>query len=172
MVYRGLRALPRDLPKNWPLQRRERYLIRTDVSLPMSLDPAVLPVADEHAPGVVEIVATAVPTVGSKEAVAKWRGSELSQGLPQSPEWQCLGYDVCDEVGTSGLMNCAYENAERDLVDDFALRITEHHLLRTVGDADRFREVCDQRVAEHAPFAVLGIYAKASQIKLLNLPGN
>jgi hypothetical protein len=168
VVYRGLRALPTDLPKTWPTERRERYLIRTDVALPVSLDRSVLPAADERVVSAFDIVATVVPTVGSKEAVARWRGSELYERLPESPEWQCLGHDICDEAGKSGLMNCAYADGERYLVDDFAPCITRHHLFRTAEDADRFREVCDRRVAEHAPFVVVAIYARTSQIELLN----
>jgi hypothetical protein len=168
VVYRGRRAPNGALAEIWPIDRRERYLLRTDVALPISRDRSVLPEAGTHAARVFDMVATVVPTVGSKDAVSKWRGWEIYGDLPQSPEWQLLGYDVCDEVGTSGLTNCAYEYGERHLVDDFVQCINEHHLFRAVEDADKFREVCDLRVAEHAPFAVLAIYARTSQLNVLD----
>lgn len=108
--------------------------------------------ADEHVVSALAIVATVVPTVGSSEAVASWRGSELEEHMPASQEWECLGYDVCDEVGISGLMTAATR-----MVDDFASRITEHHQCRAAEDADRFRAACDRRVAEHAPFVVVAV---------------
>ena len=150
----------RGIAATWPAERRERYLIRTDVDLPLSLDRAVLPVAEESIIGAFNIVATVVPTSGSEDAIARWRGSELDEGVPVGHEWKCLGYDVCDEVGTSGLMNCGYEEGERCLVDSFTSSINRHHLFGTVEEADRFREVCDRRVAEHAPFVVVAIYAE------------
>src|SRR4029078_564567 len=120
----------------------------------ISLDRAVLPEATSDSAGAVDVVATVVPTAGSANAVLRWRGSETCGDLPRTPEWQCLGYDVCDEVGTSGLMNCGYEPGERRLADEFAERVNDWHLFDTVSDADDFRKLCDQRLCEHQPFAV------------------
>ena len=169
VVYRGPRALPNDLAETWPTERRVRFLIRTDVDLPISLDRTVLPVAGADDVAVFDLVATVVPSPEAAEAVARWRGSERFEAIPQSPEWQCLGYDVCDESGTSGLMNCSYESGER-CSESFARGISRHHLFERAEDANRFRELCDRRIAEHAPFVVVSIYARTADIKLLQ-PG-
>ena len=167
VVYRGRRSVGAGSRQAWPRVRRERYLLRTDVRLPISVDRAVLPEADAEASGCIDVVATVVPTVGSEEGTSRWRGSEIYGDLPTTPEWRRLGFDVCDATGTSGLMNCGYEVEERHLVDDFVERVNDYHLLETAEAADEFRRVCDRRVPEHAPFALLAVYVRVSHLRLL-----
>jgi hypothetical protein len=171
VVYRGYRKFPNDLSEFWTVERRERYLLRHDVVLPISLDRWVFPESNDAGRGAIDLVVTFVPTADSKAVTLKWRGWQLyEEDVPQSPEWHCLGYDVCDKSGTSGLTNCGYEEGDRNVVAGFATRVNEHHLFRTIEDADAFRDVSDRRVPEHAPFGVLAIYAPTSQVKLLSSP--
>ena len=167
VVYRGRRALGVDLAQLWPRDRRERYLLRKDAPLPVSLDRSVLPEATNQTSNVVDVIATVVPTQDSSEAVLRWRGSQTYDEVPVSPQWQRLGYDVCDDVGTSGLMNCSYQPGDWQLVADFAAQVNDHHLFRTATEADAFRAICDRRVSEHKPFAVIAVYVRASQISSL-----
>ena len=74
--------------------------------------------------------------------------------------WELLGYDVSDEWLLSGLMNCGYTADEVDaLRRRWGPHLNEHHLFDGVGQAGEFVGVSDQRVEEHAPFFVYGIYS-------------
>jgi hypothetical protein len=73
--------------------------------------------------------------------------------------WELLGYDVSDEWLLSGLSNCGYEADEvAPLRQRWGSHLNEHHLFTEVEQAKEFAKVSDQRVAEHAPFFVYGIY--------------
>jgi hypothetical protein len=75
--------------------------------------------------------------------------------------WPLLGYDVADIYGLSGLASCRRETeAERDaLRATFGARLNRHHLFESPDDADEFRQLCDARVAEHAPFFIYGLWS-------------
>lgn len=74
--------------------------------------------------------------------------------------WICLGYDVADQWLTSGLMNCGYESKEKVLlVNRFAHLLNEFHLFNSVDVAIEFSVDCNERVPEHAPFIVYGIWS-------------
>ncbi len=79
--------------------------------------------------------------------------------VPPSP-WPLLGYDVADSAMTSGLMNCGFEEPEREpLRTEWAPRLNEHGLFAAPEDAARFRALSDERVPSHAPFFVFALYA-------------
>ena len=62
----------------------------------------------------------------------------------------------------SGLSNCGYTAAEREpLRARWAPALNEHHLFHLVDDAAAFVKDCDQRVLEHAPFFVIGLWRVA-----------
>jgi len=70
-----------------------------------------------------------------------------------------LGYDVADAGPISGLANCGYTEEEaRDLRPVWAQALNSFGLLETVEEAIRFREVCDRRVREHAPFWIYALW--------------
>ena len=74
-------------------------------------------------------------------------------------ETERLGYDVADEVMTSGLSNCGYSNKEREVVRPrWASRLNRFHLFDDDDAALQFKVLSDARVPEHAPFFVFGIY--------------
>jgi hypothetical protein len=71
---------------------------------------------------------------------------------------ELLGYDVADASWISGLANCGYAPEEkRQLSSTWGPRLNSFGLLQTLSDAIEFRQLCDKRVPEHAPFWVYGI---------------
>lgn len=76
-----------------------------------------------------------------------------------SDDWTLLGFDIADEFLLSGLMNCGYWPEEREVISkQFAGHLNEHHLFDDLDIALRFKTLSDQRVIEHSPFNVYGIY--------------
>lgn len=70
-----------------------------------------------------------------------------------SPGFNPIGYDVCDEMPVSGLLNCGYTPQERAaLHQQFGHHINEHHLFRGWEVARDFARLTNSRVPEHAPF--------------------
>lgn len=81
--------------------------------------------------------------------------------MPQTldPQWSFIGYDIGDEWALSGLMDCGYDDDEiRDLGATWASKLNEFHLFTDFNDAATFCELSDQRVREHRPFSVYGLY--------------
>jgi hypothetical protein len=77
--------------------------------------------------------------------------------------WPLLGYDVADPV-ISGLSNCGYDNAERgELAGTWGRWINRHHIFHTLEDAFDFASLTNQRVPEHAPFFVIGLWFVESE---------
>jgi hypothetical protein len=88
------------------------------------------------------------------------RGLHLERTRPphRNDEWELIGYDVTDG-GVSGLMNCGYLVEDKmKLAPVWAPKLNQHHLFTDVRDALAFLPVTEQRVAEHAPFFVFGIW--------------
>jgi hypothetical protein len=162
----GGRRSPSLARAEWDEARRATYLLR-DVEVPFSFDEKVLPLArpGEAHPDDFDLAASILRTPGTELAVASLMLGEPLPELPgDSSEWTSLGFDVCEAVGYSGLMNCGYEAELRDgLARTWAPRLDGHHLLQTLEDADAFRELSDQRVREHAPFLV---YRDRARIRL------
>lgn len=75
-------------------------------------------------------------------------------------DWTFLGYDIADHSLLSGLMNCGYTPQElKVLPQRWAPRLNEHHLFDDFEQAAEFVAVTDERVQEHAPFFIFGIYS-------------
>jgi len=74
--------------------------------------------------------------------------------------WRLLGYGVADRWLLSGLSNCGYTEEERDAWLRWGPHLNEHHLFSDLDHAFAFREASDLRVAEHAPFFVLGLWSR------------
>ncbi|HEV8581379.1 MAG TPA: hypothetical protein VGX68_20120 [Thermoanaerobaculia bacterium] len=84
------------------------------------------------------------------------------------PGWSFLGYDVADlGGGTSGLMNCGFLPEQED-VDALRFRwgpkLNRFHLFDRLEDAREFKDFSNQRVLEHAPFYVDGIWLVEGQL--------
>jgi hypothetical protein len=147
----------------WSPSRRATYLLRDDAA-PISMDRRVSPYAEES-PDDTWLVAGCI--LDGEAARNIWMG----WGAPSMPhhgseDWISLGYDVCDETLTSGLTNCGYAR-EYTLTykNEWADRINEWHLIRTVDDAADFARFSDIRVPEHAPFFVFHLYRVVSVLK-------
>jgi hypothetical protein len=76
--------------------------------------------------------------------------------------WRFLGYDIADAGDISGLSNCGFEGRELErLRPTWAPRLNDHGLFSDISDAVSFRSATDQRVREHAPFQVYGLWLVA-----------
>jgi len=76
-------------------------------------------------------------------------------------DWIFLGYDVADRDLISGLSNCGYsENEKRILQKEWKTLLNKYGLLGSLKDAKKFKKICDQRVVEHAPFYIYGLFKK------------
>jgi len=83
----------------------------------------------------------------------------LSSPPYDSQEWTFLGYDVSDEGFTSGLSNCGYAPDEVPaLRERWGPHLNQYHLFSDVDQAIEFKKLSDDRVREHAPFFVYGLY--------------
>ncbi len=75
--------------------------------------------------------------------------------------WQFLGYDVSDLWCMSGLMNMGfvsgYDGAEA-LRAKWGPHLNASHLFDDPVPAEEFKNFSNQRVKEHAPFYVIGIW--------------
>lgn len=73
--------------------------------------------------------------------------------------WQLLGYDVSDTYLLSGLSNCAYTSDEIKIFRErWSPQLNQHHLFTDYEQANVFKHMSDERVKEHAPFFVYGLY--------------
>ena len=75
--------------------------------------------------------------------------------------WEYLGCDVSDFLGVSGLSNAGFLPDREDteaLRREWAHRLNRHHLFDDLADARAFQALADQRVSEHSPFFVMGLW--------------
>jgi len=98
----------------------------------------------------------------AKEEMQKGKilGPHIAPTRPErrSRRWRFLGFDITDS-GISGLSNCGYSESERDrLAADWACHLNRYHLFDDVERAFQFRHITNVRVAEHAPFFVIGLW--------------
>lgn len=188
ILYYGadVREHPARPDPNWTQDRRDRYLLRPDVARPLSLDPMVW--GQARAPAG-QAAATPLPWVSVEDVLQRsksWAGADDSVVIiigvvaedPQEeaalarstgtdtelkvqPGWEIVGFDVAD--GTfSGLSNCGYDMDELSVLRPvWASRLNEHGLFSEIADALSYRRLTDERVPEHAPFYVFGIWIVA-----------
>jgi hypothetical protein len=176
------------LDRDWNDIRREHFLVKTDVSQPLSIDRTVwgLPIeeaaatigdplpwvtidevrrkADAAALRAVVLVIGLVVADGTEANEAN-RRMGIDTELAIQPSWQFLGFDVADG-SISGLCNCGFENDEAAVLrPTWAPRLNDHGLLRDAADAFAFRDLTNTRVPEHAPFFVYGLWVLPSDEK-------
>ncbi|NOX55509.1 MAG: hypothetical protein GXP27_13950 [Planctomycetes bacterium] len=83
----------------------------------------------------------------------------LSSGKLADNKYEFLGFDVVDQGMISGLMDCGYTKAEvREARRRWGTLLNQHHLFTDVDAAIEFSEWTSERVPEHAPFCVVGLY--------------
>jgi len=71
--------------------------------------------------------------------------------------WEWLGCDVSDFFGTSGLANAGFPDMDA-LRPEWGRRLNRHHLFDSIAGARAFQALADERVSEHAPFFVMGLW--------------
>jgi hypothetical protein len=94
--------------------------------------------------------------------------SEQELWFPRLPEtvphvrneaWSFLGYDIADLALLSGLSNCGYKPEEvESLRERWGKHLNRFHLFAEIPKAVAFKEISNQRIPEHAPFFVYGLY--------------
>ncbi|MDB4944276.1 MAG: hypothetical protein JWP97_3810 [Labilithrix sp.] len=103
-----------------------------------------------------------LPDPDAPHVLPAWRLGETFSELPPRPfAWVVVGYDVCDEVGLSGLTNCGtFDAAERAArARTWAPALNAAHLFDALERAHDFRIERNALVPEHAPFLVHRLYA-------------
>jgi hypothetical protein len=89
---------------------------------------------------------------------------DLAQLLGITPSkravgWHLLGYDVADRWLLSGLSSCGYRAEERErLRARFGPQLNAGHLFADLKRANEFKLISAERVVEHAPFFVYGLW--------------
>ncbi|MBL1274754.1 MAG: hypothetical protein COB30_001575 [Ectothiorhodospiraceae bacterium] len=90
--------------------------------------------------------------------------TELFEGLATpnrlDENWEFIGYDVADTGFTSALSNMGFSDGENpsELRTEWSDALNRHHLFDHSDAALRFKAFSDQRVPEHAPFFVFGLW--------------
>jgi hypothetical protein len=83
----------------------------------------------------------------------------LPRALRVDESAELLGYDIADDVMTSGLSNCSYGDLDKSVLrSTWGPRLNRFHLFDRSDVALRFKRVTEARVPEHAPFFVFGLY--------------
>lgn len=79
----------------------------------------------------------------------------------QRQGYRFMGYDVADDWLYSGLMNCGYTPSEKPaLKERFSNGLNEHGLFKERALAEGFQSDANDRVKEHAPFTVFGLWMR------------
>ena len=75
--------------------------------------------------------------------------------------WTFLGYDVADESGTSALITMRHPT-DAGQIDELRTRwgprLNDAHLFDDRSQAGQFKKLSNQRIPEHAPFFVYGLW--------------
>ncbi|HKW02078.1 MAG TPA: hypothetical protein VJN96_19810 [Vicinamibacterales bacterium] len=98
-------------------------------------------------------------------------GIWLDRTIPAELPSGCalLGYDVADAGWISGLTNCGYVTGEKEpLARAWATRLNQFGLLSSLEDALEFKRMTDERVKEHSPFWVYGIWQVSGSVSAVN----
>lgn len=167
------REMWRDPEIDWDTSRRDRLLIDAGVTKPLSLDTMVWASVFNEVHGLWPDYAQmvqALDTFGVERPEPSWHIAvtvvmeptvssiwDLSNVVPQRRErfWPLIGYDVAATGFTSALTNCGYRAGE---TKPSPTGLNAHHLFADAMSAGSFRQYSDDRVPEHAPFFVFGLY--------------
>lgn len=85
--------------------------------------------------------------------------SEFSVAELVNAGWKFIGFDIAEESLISGLSNCGYRADELQEVKSLFLdNLNEYGLFDDLQVAKEFCEYSNNRVSEHAPFFVFGMY--------------
>jgi hypothetical protein len=106
------------------------------------------------------IAVTLLSGVLSEKEKATWAPMLPTTVPPRCNEnWPLLGYDISDLALLSGLSNCGYDEDQiQSLRDRWGPHLNRFHLFTDSYQANEFKLMTDDRVTEHAPFFVYGLY--------------
>jgi hypothetical protein len=171
-----------DFTATWEKASRDRFLLKQDILKPLSTDVMIWNSVFHKKPsiefsgGFLQISLAEVKNRLADAsthpdhsygliAITKWvRNAEVGEYYPiewpeDSQSWSLLGYDISDFVCLSGLTNCGYRDEEsQQLKAAWADKLNQYHLFTDVQAAFAFKDMTDQRVREHSPFSVYGLY--------------
>jgi hypothetical protein len=144
----------------WPFERRQRYMLRDNTVIPLSIDPSVLPLVEPNtlASEAFPIVATvfvAANAISLLEREGRAKGETFDRSQVEH-----LGYDVCDDAKISALLNFGHTDEDHAaLKQRWARALNEHHLFIDADDAAAFTAFAGQLYPEHSPLSLVGLYA-------------
>lgn len=169
---------------DWTSERRQAFLLNPETKFPKSVDPNVweqaVPAAtiagevvmplqfwedeesmlkasayEKGSTSLVELV-TVLYTKTEIPVYMEAMGLRSSAGCVEDK--LLIGYDVADSGMISGLSNCAYGKSDREAAKKFSYVINSHGLFDSIDEAIKFKKFSDNRVPEHKPFFVYGMF--------------
>jgi hypothetical protein len=178
---------------SWLEQHRSRYLLRYDLTKPLSVSTRVWALAyddvsqetkssdwraslglwdnlsnlQEHMRRLGEdrlywlVAITLLIGILTEQEIEEEWSAFLPTTIPDilNSDWLLLGYDVATGGLLSGLSCCGYKPEVAPLLrSQWGPCLNEYHLFADRQDAIDFVEVSNNRVREHAPFDVFGLY--------------
>lgn len=101
----------------------------------------------------------AVPTICVENCVAL---NQLPDDLNELlyANYECIGFDIVDVAGLSGLANIGYEQADCISIREHGVKINRWGILSDEIEATQLAEKISALAPEHAPFLVMNIWKK------------
>ena len=90
-----------------------------------------------------------------------YRGARLIRPLVRDEAWELLDYDVADQWLLSGLTNCGFDKMTEDVEairQKYVPALKVYHLFDEIERVAEYKTFSDERMQEHAPFFVFGIW--------------
>jgi hypothetical protein len=170
-------------------ERRHLFFLRDDIQQPYSVDEAVWPhlhhlaadlpawfvpqrqswdslsamdhYVNAHGGYTASTMRIAISLILAIELEGWNWGEQLALEVALSDvKVKLLGYDVAAQSFLSGLSNIGYSESDlAQLKPIWSPYLNEHHLFMDVDRAMAFKAISNNRVKEHAPFFVFGLYA-------------
>ncbi|QRK05845.1 hypothetical protein JQX13_37765 [Archangium violaceum] len=147
------RELWLDVGSQWDASRRGLYLLREDARKPLATDATVWP----------SLFGEGLPE-SERERLGLRDASRPEWTGPNAPLWDDLERMRSCLASLGAVRNqphalCGYTESEAPgLRAQWSGHLNEHHLLGDLGRALEFRDASDERVPEHAPFFVFGLW--------------
>jgi hypothetical protein len=94
----------------------------------------------------------------------RWLGEPVMTPFEADARWLAVGYDVCDSVLISGLLNCGYADpAAKAPFKNWEGALNHWHLFDRASDALPYAAATGVRVSEHQPFGVFRLYIRVAE---------
>lgn len=158
ITERSCRICLAELELLWPPARRNDFLFRCDVLVPLSIDSRSWPLAPSTSrEGCIPVVFTEVDFALDFDSAF----NELGE-TEMLKEMEFFGYDVGDRFKLSTLSNCGFAFASPSIMSErkaWADKVNQFHLFDSIDDARAFCQYSDETwVPEHAPAQVYGVW--------------